>query len=69
MVVAEISYAKSKVQLDADTAQTLDRNNISLDDAVIGQVRTQPNVPGLVPNTFLQQTPGQQQPNRPQPPK
>ena len=69
VVVAEISYAKSKVQLDADTAQTLDRNNISLDDAVIGQVRTQPNVPGLVPNTFLQQTPGQQQPNQPQPPK
>jgi outer membrane protein len=56
-VGAEISYAKSKVQLDMDTAQTLDRNNISINDAVLGQVRTQPNVPGLAPNTFLQQKP------------
>ena len=68
VVAGEIAYAKSKVQLDADTAQTLDRINISLEDAVVGQVRTQPNVPGLVPNTFLQQQPGQQ-PNQPQPPK
>ena len=55
VVAAEIAYAKSKVQLDADTAQTLERNNISLSDAVVGIVKTQPNVPGLVPNTFLQQ--------------
>jgi outer membrane protein len=69
VVAAEIAYAKSKVQLDADTARTLDRNNISLNDAVVGVVKTQPNVPGLVPNTFLQnQAPPQPQQNPPQPP-
>jgi len=67
-VAAEIAYAKSKVQLDADTAQTLDRNNISLSDAVVGIVKTQPNVPGLVPNTFLQQNQPTTQPNPNAPP-
>ena len=70
VVSAEIAYAKSKVQLDADTAQTLDRNNISLPEAVVGVVKTQPNVPGLIPNTFLQnqQAPAPVQPNPQQPP-
>ncbi|HWZ46491.1 MAG TPA: TolC family protein [Candidatus Saccharimonadales bacterium] len=55
VVSAKTSYAKSLVQLDRDTAQTLERNNISLEDAVAGEVRTQPKVPGLAPNTALQE--------------
>jgi outer membrane protein TolC len=65
LVAAMTNYAKSKVQLDRDTAQTLDRNNIKLDEAVTGQITTQPNVPGIMPNkTALQETntPAQQPP-------
>ncbi len=65
LVAAMTNYAKSKVQLDRDTAQTLERNNIKLDEAVTGQISTQPNVPGVVPNkTALQETntPAQQPP-------
>lgn len=65
LVAAMTNYAKSKVQLDRDTAQTLDRNNIKLDEAVTGQINTQPSVPGVVPNkTALQETntPAQQPP-------
>ncbi|HEY6972310.1 MAG TPA: TolC family protein [Candidatus Angelobacter sp.] len=70
VVVAEIAYAKSKVQLDADTAQTLDRNNISLPEATVGVVKTPPHVPGLVPNTFLQNQPAPtQQPGTTPPPE
>jgi len=59
------NYAKSKVLLDRDTAQTLDRNNIKLDEAVTGHINTEPNVPGIIPNkTALQETntPPQQPP-------
>jgi hypothetical protein len=59
------NYAKARVQLDKDTAQTLERNNINLDQAVTGQITTLPNVPGTVPNkTALQETntPAQQPP-------
>jgi outer membrane protein TolC len=59
VVAAKTAYAKSLVQLYRDTAQTLERNNISLDDAVMGVVKTQPNVPGLVPNTLIQDQPKQ----------
>ncbi|HET9166558.1 MAG TPA: TolC family protein [Candidatus Angelobacter sp.] len=65
LVAAMTNYAKSKVQLDRDTAQTLERNNIKLDEAVTGQIHTEPNVPGIIPNkTALQETntPAQQQP-------
>jgi outer membrane protein len=65
LVAAMTNYAKSKVQLDRDTAQTLDRNNIKLDEAVTGQIRTEPNVPGVIPNkTALQEStkPAQQPP-------
>jgi len=55
-VSAKTNYAKSLVQLYRDTAQTLERNNISLPDAVVGQVRTQPNVPGVMPNASVDQT-------------
>ncbi|HEX5434556.1 MAG TPA: TolC family protein [Candidatus Angelobacter sp.] len=57
LVTAMTNYANSRVLLDKDTAQTLERNNIKLDEAVTGQVRTQPNVPGTAPNpTALQET-------------
>jgi outer membrane protein len=65
LVAAMTNYAKSKVQLDRDTAQTLERNNIKLDEAVTGTINTQPAVPGTIPNkTALQETttPPQQPP-------
>lgn len=57
LVTAMTNYAISRVQLDKDTAETLERNNIKLDEAVTGQVRTEPNVPGTAPNpTALQES-------------
>jgi outer membrane protein TolC len=50
LVSAMINYAKSKVQLDRDTAQTLDHLNIKIEEAVTGQIRTAPVVPGAVTN-------------------
>ncbi|HEY6352808.1 MAG TPA: TolC family protein [Candidatus Angelobacter sp.] len=55
-ITAEIGYAKQRVQLDLDTAQTLDNNHIILNEAVTGAIKTQPNVPGIGPNTFIEQT-------------
>jgi outer membrane protein TolC len=55
-VSAKTNYAKSLVQLYRDTAQTLERNNISLADAVVGQVHNQPSVPGVMPNASVDQT-------------
>ncbi len=80
LLSAMTNYAKSRVQLDRDTAQTLERNNIQIDEAVTGNIKTEPKVPGTVPNpTALQEsnTPPQQnqppqnqpQPNQQQPPK
>jgi hypothetical protein len=66
MVTAMTNYAKSRVQLDEDTAQTLERNNIQIDDAVTGKVQTMPAVPGIAPNkTALQELNNPQQ-NLPQ---
>ena len=65
LVAAMTNYAKARVQLDKDTAQTLERNNIDLNQAVTGQITTLPNVPGTIPNkTALQETstPAQQPP-------
>ena len=80
LVSAMTNYAQARVQLDKDTAQTLDHLNIKLDEAVTGEIKTQPNVPGIVVNknalqeltnpTPLQQqqpTPPQQQAPPPQP--
>lgn len=68
VVSAEIAYAKQIVTLDRDTGLTLEHNNIRLDEALSGNIVTQPNVPGLGPNTFLDQKPGDTQ--KPvQPPK
>jgi outer membrane protein len=65
LVSAMTNYAKARVQLDRDTAQTLDRYNIKIDEAVTGDVKTEPNVPGIMPNkNALQEstTPAQQPP-------
>src|SRR6266567_3662357 len=56
VVSAEIAYAKQRVTLDRDTGLTLEHNNIKLNEAVSGNIITQPNVPGLGRNTFLDQT-------------
>jgi len=72
LVTAMTTYAKAHVQLDRDTAQTLDRYNIKIDEAVTGNIRTEPNVPGTVPNkTALQEpnTPDQQQQQQPPQPQ
>jgi outer membrane protein len=65
LVAAKTNYAKAHVQLDKNIAQTLERNNIKLDEAVTGHITSEPNVPGLMPNkTALQETaaPTQQPP-------
>jgi outer membrane protein TolC len=80
LVAAMTQYAKSRVQLDKDTAATLDRNNIKIDEAVTGSVKTIPTVPGTVENkqaiqeltttpiTAPAQQPPAQQPPAQQPP-
>jgi outer membrane protein len=55
-ISAEIAYAKQRVSLDLNTAQTLDNNNIIIGEAITGQIKTQPHVPGVGPNTFIEQT-------------
>jgi outer membrane protein TolC len=63
-VAAVSAYEKSRVLLDQVTGQTLTRNNISLDDATTGQVKTMPVIPGVQPappqasTTTIQQVPG-----------
>jgi outer membrane protein len=69
LVSAMTNYAVARVLLDQDTAQTLDRNNIKIDEAVTGEVKTIPNVPGTVVNKNalqeLTNPPQTQQPNPP----
>lgn len=69
LVSAMTQYAKSRVLLDKDTAQTLDRNNIKIDEAVTGSIKTIPTIPGTVQNkqaiqelTTSPNTPPAQQP-------
>ena len=71
LVSAMTNYAKSRVQLDKDTAQTLDRNNIKIDEAVTGGVKTLPTIPGTIQNkTAIQElTAPPQPPPVQQPPK
>src|SRR5258707_3885517 len=57
VVSAEIAYAKQRVILDRDTGETLEHNNIKLEEALSGEITTQPNVPGLTRNTNLDQKP------------
>ena len=72
LVSSMTNYAKARVQLDRDTAQTLDRYNIKIDEAVTGDIKTQPNVPGIMPSktAFQEANPPAQQPApAQQPPK
>src|SRR4051812_11959219 len=48
-VAAMAAYEKSRVELDRVTAKTLSRLNISIDDAVVGEVHNKPAVPNLAP--------------------
>ncbi|HEY2391240.1 MAG TPA: TolC family protein [Candidatus Angelobacter sp.] len=69
LVSAMTNYAKARVQLDRDTAQTLDRYNIKIDEAVTGEVKTQPNVPGTTPSkTAIQDATSPLEPPADQPP-
>ena len=47
LIAATTVYAKDRVSMDQTLAQTLERNHIALDDAVMGQVHVAPNVPDL----------------------
>ena len=70
LVTAMTNYAKSKVALDKDTAQTLEHSNIKIDEAVTGNIQTQPAVPGIMPNKSAIQdltAPPQQQTAPPKP--
>jgi len=49
LVAAMAAYEKSRVDLDRVTAKTLSRLNISIDDAVAGEVRNKPSVPNVAP--------------------
>jgi outer membrane protein len=59
LIAATTVYAKDRVSMDQTLAQTLERNHIALDDAVIGQVHAAPIVPNLqkIPSTPPVQTP------------
>jgi outer membrane protein TolC len=46
VVKARASYAKALVQYEQATGTLLDRNHISLDEAVEGEVHRVPNIPG-----------------------
>src|SRR3954467_12005379 len=49
LVAAMTAYEKSLVELDRVTAKTLARLNISIDDAVTGEVHKVPSVPNVAP--------------------
>ena len=50
-VAALSTYEKDRVALDQVTATILDRNGISMEDAVTGRVAHMPAIPGLQPNS------------------
>jgi outer membrane protein TolC len=49
-IAALSAYEKARVALDQVTATILDKNGISMEDAVSGQVTHVPQIPGLQPN-------------------
>lgn len=52
LVVAEGAYAKAKVEMDRATGQTLNNNNISIDEAFRGTVSRPPDrIPDVLPPT------------------
>jgi outer membrane protein TolC len=60
-VAAVSAYEKSRVLLDQVTGLTLQRNNISLDDATAGRVSAMPTVPGVQAAPPQTNTPTSQQ--------
>jgi hypothetical protein len=46
VVQARATYAKALIQYEQATGTLLERNNISLSDAVGGEVQRAPNIPG-----------------------
>jgi hypothetical protein len=50
-VAALSTYEKARVALDQVMATILDRNGISMEDAVSGQVTHMPSIPELQPNS------------------
>jgi outer membrane protein len=63
VISATAKYAIDRAALDQILASTLDRYNISISDAVTGNVRSAPVIPGLVPAKQEPEitVPGQQQ--------
>jgi outer membrane protein len=66
LVNAMVAYEKSKVELDRATGQLLDHYGISIEDAALGQVTRQPNVPYVAPRKDLPAT-TPSQPSSPEP--
>jgi len=67
LVAATTDYEKSRVELDRVTAKTLARLNISIDDAVNGEVRKVPSVPDVGPTPQTPNNPNMSTPNQPTP--
>jgi outer membrane protein len=65
LVGAQAAFEKSRVELDRATGLTLSKNSINIADAESGQVKTMPNVPGVVK---AEEVPQNQQMQPPQPP-
>jgi outer membrane protein TolC len=67
VVQAMSAYEKSRVEVQRVTGTTLDANNIDLDQAAIGQVKTLPKVPYVSPNPEGTQEPQVQMQTQPNP--
>jgi outer membrane protein len=57
LITAMAAYEQSKVAMDQTTGTTLAKLGIELEDAVSGNVRKLPHVPGVVPNANVSATP------------
>jgi outer membrane protein TolC len=64
LVAAMAAYEKSRVDLDRVTAKTLARLNISIDDAVAGEVHKTPVVPNVAPAPQTPNNPDMNIPNQ-----
>ena len=64
LVSAMTNYAKARVQLDRDTAQTLDRYNIKIDEAVTGKSKPSLMFPASCPTRLLSRNPPLRHSNR-----
>ena len=64
LVAAMAAYEKSRVELDRVTAKTLARLNISIDDAIVGEVQKTPSVPNVAPAPVTPNNPDMNIPNQ-----